>query len=189
MARDFTLQKRTILTVVGLFLAADLGLAIYSWELSSAPHTSQKVFDEQAIKLGVLKNDIKSAQYIKDNMPSTRKDCEKFEQSLPAESTSSSSIIAELDEVGKKSGAQLVTFTEHRKELPNRGMVEEIVEATISGDYNSVVRFVNGLQRSERFYVLDSLALGADVQGQAAAAGTGPIRVGVHIRTYLREGA
>jgi Pilus assembly protein, PilO len=189
MQRDFTLQKRIILVALGVFLAADLGLALYSWELSSAPHTSQRVFDEQAIKLGVLKNDIKSAQYIKDNMPLTRKDCEKFEQSLPAESTSSSSIIAELDDVGKKSGLQIVTLTEHRKEIPNRGMVEEIIEATISGDYGSVVRFVNGLQRSEKFYVLDGLTLGTEAQKEGQAAANGPIRVGVHIRTYLREGA
>ena len=187
MHRDFTLQKRAILIVVGLLLAADIGLAIYSWELSSAPHTSQTVFDEQAVKLGVLKNDVKSAQFIKDNMPLTRQDCEKFERDLPAQSTSSSSIIAELDEIAKKSSLQIVTLTEHRKEIPNRGMVEEIIEATVSGDYGSVVHFVNGLQRSQKFYVLDGLALGTEAQGQAAASG--PIRVGVHIRTYLREGA
>jgi Tfp pilus assembly protein PilO len=186
MHRDFTLQKRAILIVLGLFLAADLGLAIYGWELSSSPHTPQKEFDEQTIKLGVLKNDIKSAQFIKDNMPATRRDCEKFEQSLPAESTGSSSITGELDEVAKKAGLQIVTLTSRRKEIPNRGMAEETIEATVSGDYGSVVRFVNGLQRSQRFYVLDGLQLGTDTQGQAA---TGPIRVGVHIRTYLREGA
>jgi type IV pilus assembly protein PilO len=186
MHRDFTWQKRAILTVLGLFLAADIGLAIYSWELSSSPHTPQKEFDEQAIKLGVLKNDIKSAQFIKDNMPHTRDDCQKFEQSLPAESTGSSSITGELDEVAKKAGLQIVTLTESHKEIPNRGMAEVIIEATVSGDYGSVVRFVNGLQRSQRFYVLDGLQLGTDAQGQAA---TGPIRVGVHIRTYLREGA
>jgi Tfp pilus assembly protein PilO len=185
MHRDFTLQKRIILIVVGLLLAADIGLSIYSWQLASSPHTSQKVFDEQAIKLGLLNNDIKSAQYIKDNMPATRKDCEKFEQSLPAESTSSSSITGELDEVAKKAGLQIVTLTSKRKEIPNRGMSEETIEATVSGDYGSVVRFVNGLQRSQRFYVLDGLALAADAQAQAS---NGPIRVGVHIRTYLREG-
>ncbi len=97
MHRDFTLRKRIILTVVGLLVAADIGLAIYSWQLASSPRTSQRAFDEQAIRLGVLNNDIKSAQYIKDNTPATRKDCEKFEQSLPAESTSSSSITGELD--------------------------------------------------------------------------------------------
>jgi Tfp pilus assembly protein PilO len=187
MHRDFTMQKRVILIALGVLLAADIGLAIYSWDLSSAPHTSQKAFDEQNLKLKVLRGDIHSAQSIKDDMPNTRKDCEKFEQSLPAESTSSSSMIAELDEIAKKSKLQIVTLTSRRKEISNRGMVEELIEATISGDYDSVVRFVNGLQQSQRFYVLDGLTLGTDAQGQAAA--TGPIRVGVHIRTYLREGA
>src|SRR5580692_9507529 len=139
MHRDFTLQKRAILTLLGLFLAADMGLAIYSWQLSSSPYTPQREFDEQTNKLGVLKNDIKSAQYIKDNMPTTRKDCEKFEQSLPAESTGSSSITGELDEVAKKAGLQIVALTSARKEIPNRGMAEVTIEATVSGDYGSVV--------------------------------------------------
>lgn len=186
MNRDFTAQKRAILIVVGLFVAADVGLAIYSWQLASAPHTPQKEFDEQTLKLGVLKNDIKSAQYIKDHMPATRLDCDKFEQSLPGVSTGTSSITAELDEVAKKAGVQVVTLTGRQKEIPNRGMIEWTIEATINGDYGGVAHFVNGLQRSQRFYVLDGLALGTDAQSQAA---TGPIRVGVHIRTYLREGA
>jgi len=92
MHRDFTLRKRAILVVLGLLIAGDIGLAVYSWQLSSSPHTPQKEFDAQTVKLGILKNDIKSAQYIRDNMPATRKDCEKFEQSLPA--------------VGAESGAQ-----------------------------------------------------------------------------------
>ena len=186
MHRDFTLRKRAILVVLGLLIAGDIGLAVYSWQLSSSPHTPQKEFDAQTVKLGILKNDIKSAQYIRDNMPATRKDCEKFEQSLPAESTSSSSITAELDEVAKKSGLQVVTLSFRQKEIANRGMAEMSIEATVSGSYGSVVRFVNGLQRSQRFYVVDGLALATDAQPQAA---TGTIRVGLHVRTYFREGA
>lgn len=186
MHRDFTLQKRAILIVLGLLLAADIGLAVYSWELASSPHTPQKEFDEETLKLGVLKNDIKSAQFIKDNMPATRKDCEKFERSLPAASIGYSSIEAELDEVAKKAGLQIETHTERQKEIPNRGLTEVTIEATVSGGYGSVVRFVNGLQRSQRFYVVDGLALASDAQAQAP---TGTIRVGLHLRTFLREGA
>jgi Tfp pilus assembly protein PilO len=185
MHRDFTLQKRAILVVVGLLLAADIGLAVYSWQLSSSPHTPQKEFDDQTTKLGLLKNDIKSAQFIKDNMPATRKDCEKFERSLPAASTGYSSITAELYDIAKKSGLQIVTVTNGHKDIPNRGMAELTIEATVNGNYGSVVRFVNGLQRSQRFYVVDGLTLATDAQAQA----NGPIRVGLHIRTYFREGA
>ena len=186
MHRDFTIQKRAILIVLGLFLAVDIGLAIYSWQLASSPHTPQKEFDEQTLKLGLLKNDIRSAQFIKDNMPATRKDCEKFEQSLPAASKGSSSIEAELDEVAKKAGLQIETRTQRQKEIPNRGLTEVTIEATVSGGYGNVVRFVNGLQRSQRFYVVDGLALASDAQAQAA---TGNIRVGLHVRTFFREGA
>jgi Tfp pilus assembly protein PilO len=186
MHRDFTLQKRAILIVLGLFLAADLGLAIYSWQLSSSPQTPQREFDEQTTKLGVLKGDIKSAQSIKDNMPLTRSDCEKFERSLPAASTGYSSIEAEIDEIAKKSGLRVETRAQRQKEILNRGIAEVSIDATVSGDYGSVVRFVNGLQRSQRFYVVDGLALATDAQSQAAA---GPIRVGLHVRTYFREGA
>jgi type IV pilus assembly protein PilO len=186
MHRDFTLQKRAILIVLGLLLAADLGLAIYSWQLSSSPQTPQREFDEQTTKLGVLKGDIKSAQSIKDNMPRTRSDCEKFEQSLPAASTGYSSIEAEIDDIAKKAGLRIETRLEKQKQIPNRGMAEVSIDATVSGDYGSVVRFVNGLQRSQRFYVVDGLALATDAQSQAAA---GLVRVAFHVRTYFREGA
>lgn len=186
MHRDFTLQKRVILVVLGLLVAADLGLAIYSWQLASSPRTPQEEFDAQNLKLRLVRGDIKSAQAIKDNMPATRLDCDKFEKSLPPESTGYSSITAEFDDIAKKSGLQIVSLTNRQKELADRRMTEVTIEATINGDYGSVVRFINGLQRSQRFYLVDGLALASDTQNQA---GNGPIRLGLHVRTYFREAA
>jgi Tfp pilus assembly protein PilO len=167
-------------------LAADIGLAIYSWELSSSPHTPQRDFDEQNQKLQVLRGDIHSAQAIKAKMPATRADCDKFEHSLPPESTGSSFVTSELDEIAKKSGLQIVTMTSKQKELSNRGMTEVSIDATVNGEYGSVVRFLNGLQRSQSFYIVDGLALATDAQNQS---GTGPIRVGLHLKTYFRLAA
>ncbi|MGA2099336.1 MAG: GspMb/PilO family protein [Candidatus Acidiferrum sp.] len=187
MHRDFTLQKRAILLVVGLFVAADLGLAIYSWQLASAPRTPEKEFNEQYLKLKLLNGDIKSAEAIKEKMPATRLDCEKFEQhSLPPEGIGTSSVIAELDDIAKKSGLQIVTLSNKSKELSNRGMTELTIDAAVNGDYGSVVRFLNGLQRSESFYIVDGLALATEAQNQT---GLGPIRVGIHLRTYFRLAA
>jgi Tfp pilus assembly protein PilO len=186
MHRDFTLQKRAILLVLGLFLAADVGLAIYSWRLASSPHTPQAEFDEQNTKLSVLRGDIHSAQRIKENMPFTKQDCEKFEKSLPLVSASSSAIESEFDDIAKKSNLRIDALTSHPKEIADRGITEISIEATVTGDYGSVVRFVNGLQRSQRFYVLDGLALATDAQNQAVQ---GPIRVALHLRTYFRDAA
>lgn len=186
MHRDFTIRKRVILVVLGLLIAADLGLGIYSWLLASAPHTPQSEFDAQNLQLKVLRGDIKSAEYIKDNMPATKKDCDKFESSLPSASTGYSLVTSELYDTAKKSGLQIVSLDFKQKEVENRGMAEVNMEAAISGDYASVVHFVNGLQRSQRLYIIDSLALGSDTQNKAP---TGSIRVDLHLRTYFRDAA
>ncbi len=186
MQRDFTLQKRAILIVLGLLLAADIGLAAYSWKLAASPQTPQAEFDAQNLQLKLIRGDIKSKQYIKDHMPATRKDCDEFEKSLPPENMSSSLISANLDEIAKKSGLQIASLTFKPKEIPNRRMAEVSIDATVSGDYGSVVRFVNGLQRSDKFYIIDSLTLASDAQNHAP---TGAIRVGLRLRTYFRDAA
>jgi Tfp pilus assembly protein PilO len=186
MHQDFTVKKRAILIVLGLLVSADIGLAVYSWQLASSPKTSQKEFDEQNLKLMLLKGDIKSAQDIKDNMPATRKDCEKFEQSLPSQSIGASSLSTDLDETAKKAGLQIATLSTKPKELPSRGMIEVTIEASVTGDYSGVAKFVNALQRSQKFYIIDELALSTEMQAQKA---TGPIKVGLHLRTYFREAA
>jgi Tfp pilus assembly protein PilO len=119
-------------------------------------------------------------------MPLTHSDCEKFEKSLSVESASSSAIASEFDDIAKKSNLKLDTLTSHPKEIADRGITEFSIEATVTGDYGGVVRFVNGLQRSQRFYVLDGLNLATDAQNQAVQ---GPIRVALHLRTYFRDAA
>jgi hypothetical protein len=60
-------------------------------------------------------------------------------------------------------------------------LTEVDVTATVNGDYPSVVRFINGLQRSEKFYILDDLTLASAAQNPAA-----PLRVNLHLKTYFR---
>ncbi|HKW58004.1 MAG TPA: type 4a pilus biogenesis protein PilO [Candidatus Acidoferrum sp.] len=186
MPRDFSLQRRSILTVLGILLAADLGLGLYSWQLASAPHTPQFEFDKQNLQLKLLRGDIERAQAIRDDMPQTRKDCDIFEHSLPAASTAYSAIYSELYQMASKSGLQIVSLANREKAVENRGLDEVSIDATVSGGYASVVRFVNSLQRSTTFYILDGLALSTDTQNKTAG---GTIRVAFHLRTYFRDAA
>jgi Tfp pilus assembly protein PilO len=182
----FTSRKRSIFTVLGLLIAADIALGVYSWQLASAPYTSPKQFDAMSIRLDALRANIQSAQKIKDAMPQTKSDCDKFEQALPPESAGSSSMAAELDDIAKKAGLRVEGFSFKPKQLPDHGVTEESIEATVSGDYAAVARFVNALQRSQKFYIMDGLSVSGDSQTQKA---TGPLRVAVHLRTYFRMAA
>jgi Tfp pilus assembly protein PilO len=184
--RDFNIKKRAIVAMLSVLVTADLALAVYSYELASAPYTSQKQFDEQTIKLGVLKKDIKDAQTIKDNMPGTLHDCDKFERDLPLESIGSSTVTADLDELARKSGLQMLTFTSEQKEVQGRPFIEHHISMTVNGDYASVARFINGLQRSNKFYILDDLTVSSEAQSKGP---NGALSVALHLRTYFREAA
>lgn len=181
-----TTRRRVILTGLGLLIAADIALGVYNWRLASAPYSSPKQLDAMSIQLEALRAGIQSAQKIKDGMPHAKEDCQKFEQSLPPESIGSSSMAAELDDIAKKAGLRIEGFSFKPKQLPEHSLTEESIEATISGDYPSVSRFVNALQRSHKFYIMDGLALSADSQTQKAS---GLLKVAVHLRTYFRMSA
>jgi len=64
-------------------------------------------------------------------------------------------------------------------------MTEVAIDATVTGDYKSVVGFLNGLQRSSNLYQVDSLSLASENANQASA---NVIKVALHLRTYFRTG-
>jgi hypothetical protein len=183
MRRDFTSQRRVIIGGLALLVLADCGLAAFSWRQASAPRTPQQELDRQTIQLKLLQGDIGRARAIQQSMPATQMDCDKFERSLFSASTGYSTVTEELGGIARKAGLQISGVNFHRKEIPNHGLGEVELEATIGGDYAGVVRFLNGLQRSENVYIVDSLALVSENQSQGAS---GAIRVTLHIRTFFR---
>ncbi|HET9803508.1 MAG TPA: hypothetical protein VFP96_09735, partial [Candidatus Acidoferrum sp.] len=115
------------------------------------------------------------------------KDCERFEQSLPTVDTVSSTVAGDLGDVAKKSGIQLtgVVFRDKEKEKDAglRTISERTMDATIAGGYGGVVKFLNGLQKSPNFYVVDSLEVATEANTPNV------LRVVIHMRTFFRAAA
>ena len=183
MRQDFTLRKRIILVAVVLLVLADVGLAAYSWELASAPHAPNEEFAAQAKLHSLLKQSIDNAQKIRDNIPAIQKDCDHFEQALSPASSGYSAVRTELGAVARKSGIQLADLSFKQTEIPNRGMTEVAVDATVNGNYKNVIGFLNGLQRSANLYEVDALTLGSENANQVSA---NIIKVALHLKTYFR---
>ena len=56
--------------------------------------------------------------------------------------------------------------------------MEVDISTAIEGDYDSLIQFLDKLEHSENFYVLDSLAL--------ASSTAGKLRLNLQLRTYFR---
>jgi uncharacterized membrane protein len=183
MQNSFKIQKRLIIGVLALLITADLALAAYSWRLSSIPQTPKEQLSAEQRKLEVLRADIRRAEEIKEKMPATQQDCDKFEQSLRAANSGYSGISAEIGAIAGKAALQMESITFKQKAVPTRNLESVDVDATVNGDYANVVKFLNGLQRSENVYEVEGLSLVSDAE---KSGGNGPVRVIVHMRTYFR---
>lgn len=184
MQNSFKIQKQLIIGALALLITADLALAAYSWRLSSLPQTPKDQLSAEQRRLEVLRADIRRAEEIKEKMPATQQDCDKFEQSLRPANSGYSGIAAEIGAIAGKAALQMDNVTFKQKPVPSRNLESVDVDATVNGDYASVVKFLNGLQRSENVYEVEGLSLGSS--DSEKNGGNGPVRVTVHMRTYFR---
>jgi len=183
MRKDFTSRKRVILGVVTFLVLADCGLAAYSWWQASAPRTPQSELDRESLQIKLWRGDIERAKGIEQSMPTTQEDCDKFEKSLLPLSKGYSAVTDELGAMARKTGLQFSSTKFRQKDIASRKLTEIELDASISGNYASVVKFLNSLQRSENVYVVDGLALSSDNQAQGSS---NVLRLSLRMRTYFR---
>lgn len=181
MAGNFQVRKRIILGTLGLVLLLDVILTIVSWRLARAPQTPRQELSRLIAQEKILAADVDRAKRIRENMPKNLQEFDRFEKSFPAKTAGYSDLLGELGSLAKKAGLQTENVAFKEQGISGRGLTEVDVTATVNGDYPSVVRFINGLQRSEKFYILDDLTLAT-----AAQTPTGPLRVNLHLKTYFR---
>ena len=181
MTGNFPVRKQIILGALVMVLLLDAILAIVSWRLATAPQTPRQELSRLIAQEKILRADIDRAKRIRENMPKNLEEFDRFEKSFPAKTAGYSDLLGELGDLAKKAGLQTENLTFKEQGISGRGLTEVDVTATVSGDYPSVVRLINGLQRSEKFYILDDLTLAT-----AAQSPTGPLRVNLHLKTYFR---
>jgi Tfp pilus assembly protein PilO len=185
---DFALKKRLIIVGLGILLLLDAVFAYYSVKLSASRGNPQEVLKTEKTQVELLRADVKRASEIQKKIPDYVLAFDQYEGDLPSASQGYSVIAEELSSVAKSSHVAIEDQRFHQKEVPKRDLEEIDIEASVGGDYTSIVRFLNALQRSNNTYIVDSLGLESENIGpgtaQPAPAG---LKVKLHIRTYFRK--
>ena len=108
--------------------------------------------------------------------PDARRDIEAFYQNrFPA---GYSAISTDLARIASESGVNVSSEKYDQKESDVQSLQRVEVEAEVSGDYLPLVKFINTLERSKVFFIIDDLELG----GQAS----GSVKLRIKLETYLR---
>lgn len=93
--------------------------------------------------------------------------------------TEESAISAELGRVQSETGVRVTGVRYTVKDAPIEGLQRVEIAANFSGDYLQLVRFINSLERSKLFFLVDGVDLGSEQNGVVALQ--------IKVETYLRS--
>jgi Tfp pilus assembly protein PilO len=164
--------------LVALFVV-DLGLVYIFWQTSREgveAMRDQRNHLEKEAKL--LKGDVARGQEIRGSLPAVGKECDAFYTNFLQTSNGYSEIVADLGSIASKAGLRTSGVNYTQKEVKSRGVTQIVIVDSVEGDYPAIIQFINGLERSKYFYLLNDLRLDS--------ASTGGIRLHLELRTYFR---
>ena len=95
--------------------------------------------------------------------------------------TQDSQIPTELGKLAKANGVAIAQEKYKVLDAETGGLAPVEIEVDFAGDYISLAKLINGLERDEMFFIINSITLGGQQQG--------PVKLGVKLETYLKAGS
>ena len=177
------MSKRTKMIVrvlLGIVVAADIVLAGINWQMADANRTPQSELNSLKRQHALMAADITRAETIRATLPAVEQQCDTFfHQNFRPLASGYSSVVSDFGSLTRDSGLQAGNLSFHQHEPDKRGVTQVDILAVVDGDYASVVRFINDLEHSDTFYVLDGLSLASSGSG-------GQLKLNLQLRTYFR---
>ncbi len=173
-------MRRRLLWVLAGVLVIDAGLLYFNYRSTGpGPRAMRMRAEELRQQHRVAGAEVKRVTAIRDQLPQVQKQCDRFysEELLDA-GNGYSTVTSDLSRIAAKAGLRASAVTFKQRELEKRGVTEVDITTAVEGDYASLVRFINEIEISENFYLLDSLML--------TSAG-GNLKLSLQMRTYFRS--
>jgi Tfp pilus assembly protein PilO len=160
-------------------LTLDVILLGVSYKLSQAP----RIAPDEMRRLELLEKSYRAdnarLSKFRAELPADEKQWDEFFTThfRPA-GAGYSAVSEDLGQLSHSAGLHTdnITFRQHTPDA--RGLMEIEIATAVEGDYESLVNFLDKLEHSDHFYVLDGLAL--------ASSNAGKIRLNIQLRTYFR---
>jgi Tfp pilus assembly protein PilO len=165
-----------IIAIVVLVVAA----AATAWLVSPAGRSREALnreYNDLRAQYQVQIREIGPARDIEKGLAQAREQqAAFFAQRIP---THYSTISETLGELASKNQVLVSAVKYDAKDTEVPGLQRLTIAAQITGDYGNEMKFINAMERSKLFFVINSVNLGG--------AEGGKVRLGLNFETYLRS--
>ncbi len=160
----------------GLLLAVAIGLCVrlgLDWAATDT-HAADALTGKQ-VQLAELNLQMRPLQGLDKSVAKTREQMKQFfNERIPP---NYSAIETSMTDLEVKSGVRLsrVAYSQGK---PGQDLTPITMDAAISGDYPSIMHFVNSVERAKTFFVIQEMGLAGEQSGL--------VNLRIRLTTYLR---
>jgi Tfp pilus assembly protein PilO len=151
-----------------LFLFSPEGRSYGQWQKQRA--FAQTQLQEERREAAPLLN-------IEKRMAQSRSDAERFMKARFVEKDSEVSALLQTLAKDQKVKIEKISYKEDATELEQVSALS--LDTSVTGDYGSVVRFINAMERAKTAFVLESVSVGDADNGQ--------VKLHLRMKTYLKR--
>lgn len=184
--------KRILRWSVAVCFALDVVLSAFllsPWSPSKA--AGEQRLSDLTLEYQTVAGKVKTLDRLQGRLRASQKQIESLQQSsMPAEREVSSAVLAEVHRIAESSHVDAEGMSLKPDQKTHEGLRKVEMKVMVTGDYTSVVQFINDIERSPIFFVIDgvSASVGRANQGGAAAGvnSRGTIHLLVSLETYVQ---
>ena len=174
------LQRNKIIRwALAVVLAGDVVVIGLNWRLNSSPHVQATDLNRLSMLDKQYRADNARLVRFRTELPADEKEWDTFFTTHFHPATAGYSAISEdLGQLSTSAGLRSDNISFHQHSPDARGLMQIDISTAVEGDYESLIQFLNKLEHSDNFYVLDSLSL--------ASSSAGKLRLNLQLRTFFR---
>jgi Tfp pilus assembly protein PilO len=176
---DLRQARKKIKTALGIMLGADLVAAVILFSpLVGSTDSRRQELNQLWGELRVKTRQVEPLKNLPQKVVLANQQITDFYQRrFPAQY---SQILTEFGKLAVADGVTIEQARYKPKEVGPARLQSVEVDADLAGNYVSLARFINALERDETFFIINSVTLGGEQQG--------PVKLQMKLETYLKVG-
>jgi len=176
---DLRKTRKNIKIALVVLLGVDVvAAAVLFSPLIGSTESRRQELNQLWAELQVKTREVKPLTNIDQRVKTANQQIAEFYQTRFPEKDSQ--IAAEFGKLAAANGVTIEQGTYKVKDELTARLQPVQMEASLSGNYASLARFINALERDEMLFLINSVSL--------AGEQTGPIKLQMKLETYLKAG-
>ncbi len=177
---DLRKTRKDLKIAIGVMIALDVAAAVlYFSPLIGSAESRRMEMNQLQSELTLKTRQVAPLKDLPQKVKVASQEIGDFyKKRFPSEN---SQILTEIGKLAFANGVRIEQGRYKPGENVTVGLQQVNMEYDLGGNYTSLARFINAVERDEMFFIIDSVSLGGDPQG--------PVKLAVKLETYLKVGS